>query len=186
VTASLTPVLRRQLTTLLPAAAAIVAVVLSTAGCSTVDDAAARVNDTELSPEGLTELVDALSDGEVSNGDAIRSTLNIWVLAEVAGEQFTADDMSLTAEELAAATELLSTALPGFTDLAESTREALVKAQATFSAIDTLSDGQAFVELATSNAEIYIDPRFGQFIDSQIGVLPLAIVPSAITPPATG
>ena len=56
-TASLTPVLRRQLTTLLPAAA-IVAATWLTAGCSTVDDAAARVNDTELSPEGLTELVD--------------------------------------------------------------------------------------------------------------------------------
>ena len=177
--------LRRQLTILLPAIAVLTASA-SSAGCSTVDDAAARVNDTELSPEGLTELVDALSDGEVSNGDAIRSTLNIWVLAEVAGEQFAADDMSLTAEELAAADELLSAELPGFTDLGESTRETLVKAQATFVAIDTLSDGPAFVELATSNAEIYIDPRFGQFIDSQIGVLPLAIVPSAITPPATG
>ena len=108
------------------------------------------------------------------------------MLAEVAEEQFAADDAALTAEELDAANELLSAQLPGFADLGESTRETLVKAQATFTAIDTFSDGQAFVELATSNAEIYIDPRFGQFIDAQVGVLPLAIVPSAITPPATG
>ena len=184
-TASLTPVRRRPLTTLLPTAA-IVAATWLTAGCSSVDDAAARVNDTELSPDGFTELVDALSGGEVSNGDAIRNTLNIWVLAEVAGEQFAADDVALTAEELDAADEMLTAQLPGFADLDESTRETLANAQATFAAIDTLSDGQAFVELATSNADIYIDPRFGQFIDAQVGVLPLAIAPAAVTPPAAG
>jgi hypothetical protein len=184
-TANLTVVLRRHLTILLPAIAVLATSALTT-GCSTVEnDAAARVNDTELSPEQLTELVGALSGGEVDNGDAIRSTLNIWVLAEVAGAQFVADDLALTDEELAAANTLLDQQLPGFADLSEGARATLVDAQATFSAIDTLSDGQAFVDRATENAEVYVDPRFGQF-DAVLGVVPLAVVPSAISPAPQG
>lgn len=178
-TANLPVVHRRHLTILFPVIAILAASPLG-AGCSTVEnDAAARVNDTELSPEQLTELVDALSGGEVDSGDAIRNTLNIWVLAEVAGAQFDADDLALTDEELAAADTLLGQQLPGFVDLSDGAQQTLVDAQATFAAIDTLSDGQAFVERATENADIYVDPQFGQF-DAVLGVLPLAVVPSAV------
>jgi hypothetical protein len=180
VTASLTVVPRRRLTILLPTVAILAAASLG-AGCSTVDsvdsDASARVNDAELSPEDLTELVDVLSDGQVTNGDAIRSTLSTWVLVEVAGAQFESDGTELTDDEFAAAETTLSAGLPAFADLTESTRDTLVRAQATLEAINGLSDGAAFVELATTNADIFIDPRFGQF-DPQFGVLPLAVTPA--------
>ena len=59
-TASLT-VVQRRLSTILVPAVAVVAMSSLTAGCSTVDnDAAARVNDTELTPDELTDLVEVL------------------------------------------------------------------------------------------------------------------------------
>jgi len=185
VTASLTVVHRRQLTILLPAIAILAASSLG-AGCSTVEnDASARVNDTELSPDELTDLVEVVGGGEVTNGDAVRSTIQTWVLVEVAGAQLEADGKELTDDELAAAETVLSDGLPGFADLSTSTREILVNAQATIDAINALSDGAAFVQLATANADVYIDPRFGQF-DPELGVLPLAVAPAAVDAPAEG
>ena len=60
-------------------------------------------------------------------------------------------------------------------------------AQATIDAINGLSDGAAFVQLATANADVYIDPRFGQF-DPALGVLPLAVAPAPapVDAPAEG
>jgi hypothetical protein len=182
VTASLTVVHRRRLTILLPAVATLAASSLA-AGCSSNDDASARVNDQELSPEALTDLVDVLGGGEVTNGDAIRSTLQTWVLVEVAGAQLQADGTELTDDEIAAAETLLSDGLPGFADLSRGTRDTLVQAQATLEALNGLTDGAAFVELATANADVYIDPRFGQF-DPQAGVLPLAVTPPSADAPA--
>ena len=184
-TASLTVVHRRRLTILLPTVAILAASSLG-AGCSTVDnDASARVNDTELRPDQLTALVDVLAEGDVTNGDAIRSTLSTWVLVEVAGAQLEADGTQLTDDELGAAETLLSDGVPGFADLSESTRDTLVQARATIEAINGLSDAAAFVQLATANADIYIDPRFGQF-DPQAGVLPLAVTPAPVDAPTEG
>jgi len=183
VTASLTVVSRRLSTILIPAVAILAASSLG-AGCSTVDnDAAARVNDTELSPEALTDLVEVLGQGEVTNGDAVRSTIQTWVLVEVAGAQFEADGTQLTDEEVAAAETVLNDGLPGFADLSQSTQDILVRAQATLEAINGITDGAAFVELATENADIYIAPRFGQF-DSTVGVIPLAVAPTVADPAA--
>jgi hypothetical protein len=174
----------RRLPTILIPAVAIVAASSLAAGCSTVDnDAAARVNDAELSPEALTDLVEVLGQGEVTNGDAVRSTIQTWVLVEVAGAQLEADGTDLTADELAAAETVLSDGLPGFADLSESTRDTLVSAQATLEAINGLSDGAAFVQLATENADIFVAPRFGQF-DPTVGVIPLAVAPAAADPAA--
>ena len=142
-TASLTVVHRRRLTILLPAVAVLAASSLG-AGCSTVEnDASARVNDTELSPDELTELVDVVGQGEVTNGDAVRSTIQTWVLVEVAGAQLEADGTELTDDELAAAETVLSDGLPGFADLSESTRDILVSAQATIEVLNGLSDAAA-------------------------------------------
>lgn len=183
-TASLTVVHRRQLTILLPALAILAASALG-AGCSTVEnDASARVNDTELSPDELTDLVEVIGQPDPNtgvidptNGDTIRSTIQTWVLVEVAGAQLEADGTQLTDDELGAAETLLSDGLPGFADLSESTRDTLVRARATIEALNGLTDGPAFVQLATANADIYIDPRFGQF-DPDSGVLPLAVMPA--------
>ena len=155
------------------------------AGCSTADnDAAARVNDTELSPDGLTDLVEVLGGGEVSNGDAVRSTIQTWVLVEVVGAQLEADGTQSTDEELAAARTVLTDGLPGFADLSEATQDTLVHGQAPLAIVNSLDDGAAFVQLATSNADIYVDPRLGQF-DPTFGVVPLAIAPAALdTAPA--
>jgi hypothetical protein len=183
VTASLTDVHRRHLTILLPVVVILAASSLG-AGCSTVDnDVSARVNDTELSPAGLTELVDVLAQGDVTNAEAIRNTLDIWVLIEIAGAQFEADGVELTDEELDAARSLLTGQLTGFDALGDSTQETLVDAQATLTVLDTLEDGQSFVELATANADIYIDPRFGQFHPVD-GVIPLGVVAGSVDAPA--
>ena len=191
-TASLTVVHHRQVPILL-SAVAILAASSFVAGCSTVDDdASARVNDTELSPEELTDLVEVLSqpdpttgEVDVTNADAIRSTIQTWVLVEVAGAQLEADGTQLSDEELAAADTVLRDALPEFDDLPEATRDTLVNAQATLEAVNGLSDGAAFISLATANADVYVDPRFGQF-DPEIGVIPLAVSPSVVAPPAAG
>ena len=168
----------RRLSTILIPAVAILAASSLGVGCSTVDnDAAARVNDSELSPEDLSDLVEVLGQGEVTNGDAVRSTLQTWVLVEVAGAQLEADGTDLTDEELATAETALNDGLPGFADLSGSTQDTLVRAQATLEAINGLTDGAAFVQFATENADIFIAPRFGQF-DSTLGVLPLAVAPS--------
>ena len=58
-----------------------------------------------------------------------------------------------------------------------------MRAQATLEAINGLSDGAAFVQLATENADIFIAPRFGQF-DSTVGVIPLAVAPAVADPAA--
>jgi hypothetical protein len=183
-TASLTVVPRRLSTILVPAVA-IMAMSSLTAGCSTVEEnASARVNDIELTPDELTDLVDVLGRGEVSNGDAVRGTIQTWVLVEVAGAQFEMDGTQLTDDELAAANAVLTDSLPGFADLSESTQETLVQAQATLATVNSLEDGAAFIQLATSNADIYVDPRLGQF-DPTFGVVPLAIPPATLdTAPA--
>lgn len=168
---------RRPLTILFPALVILATSALS--ACSTVDDdAAARVNDTELSPDDLSDLVDVLAAGEETNADAVRSTIQTWVLVEVAGAQLEADGTDLTDDELAAANTVLTDGLPGFAELSDATRDTLVNAQATLEVINGLTDGAAFIELATSNADIYIAPRFGQF-DPELGVLALAVPPPA-------
>jgi hypothetical protein len=194
VTASLTPVFRRRLTILLPTVAILAASSLG-AGCSTVEnDASARVNDTELSPDELADLVEVIGQPDPNtnvidptNGDTIRGTIQTWVLVEVAGAQLEADGTQLTDDELGAAETLLSDGLPGFADLSESTRDTLVQARATIDVLNGLADGSAFVQLATANADIYIDPRFGQF-DPNAGVLPLAVTPgpAPVDAPAEG
>jgi hypothetical protein len=177
---------QRRLSTILVPVVAVVAMSSLTAGCSTADnDASARVNDTELMPDELTDLVEVLGGGEVSNGDAVRSTIQTWVLVEVAGAQFEADGTQLTEDELAAANTVLTDGLPGFADLSESTQDTLVHAQATLAVVNSLDDGAAFVQLASSNADIYVDPRLGQF-DPTLGVVPLAIAPAALDTPAAG
>jgi hypothetical protein len=174
---------RRLSTILIPAAAVLAASSLG-AGCSTVEnDAAARVNDTELTPDDLSDLVAVLAAGEETNADAIRSTIQTWVLVEVAGAQLEADGTDLTDDELAAATTVLTDGLPGFADLSDATRDTLVNAQATLEVINGLTDGPAFIGLATANADIYVAPRFGQF-DPESGVLPLAVPPPADDVPA--
>ena len=96
-----------------------------------------------------------------TNGDAVRSTIQTWVLVEVAGAQLEADGTQLTDDELAAAETALSDGLPGFADLSDVDPRHARACAGDVEAINGLSDGAAFVQLATDNADIYIDPRFG-------------------------
>ena len=121
----------------------------------------------------------------MTSGDAVRSTIQTWVLVEVAGAQFEADGTQLTDDELAAANTVLTDGCPVSPTCRESTQDTLVHAQADAGGRQRPRDGAAFVQLATSNADIYIDPRLGQF-DPTFGVVPLAIAPAALDAPAAG
>ena len=84
-TASLTDVHRRLLTILF-SVTGILALSAATSACSTVSnvDAAARVDDAELSPDQLSDLVDAIAQGgDPTSGDLVRQTIGLWIQVEV-------------------------------------------------------------------------------------------------------
>ena len=144
------------------------------------------MNDTELTPDELTDLVEVLGGGrgvERRRGPQHASRPGCSSRSRALSSKPTARE--LTDDELAAAKTALTDGLPGFADLSESTQDTLVHAQATLAVVNALDDGAAFVQLATSNADIYVDPRFGQF-DPTFGVVPLAIAPAALDAPAAG
>ncbi len=95
---------RRLLTILLPLVA-VTGLASSVAGCSTFTDsnAAARVDDTELSADQLADLVSVLGADDPTNGDVVRNAIQLWVLVEVARAQLEADGTPVTSEELTAA-----------------------------------------------------------------------------------
>lgn len=166
--------MHRRLLTILLSVTGLFALSAAASGCSSFSDAdaSARVNDTELSPEQLTSYVEALGQGEVTDGDTVRNTLNIWVLVEVAAAGLDEAGTPVSDDLLAQARTTLDAQLAGFADLPADTADELVRWQATLGTIDTLPDPQGFVTASTEAADIFIDPRLGTF-DPVVGVLPL-------------
>ncbi len=142
-------------------------------GCTTFSDAnaSARVDDTELSPDQLSAFVEALGQ-DVTSGDAVRNTLNIWVLVEVATAGLDDAGIVVPDDQLAQARAVLEAQLAGFTELPAATADELVRWQATLGVIDSQPDPQGLITAATDAADIHIDPRLGTF-DPVVGVLPL-------------
>jgi hypothetical protein len=192
VTASLTVVHRRQLTILLPAVAILAASSLG-AGCSTVEnkDVSARVNDTELSPEELTDLVEVVgapdpTTGSIdpTNGNSVRGAIQLWVQGEVVSAGLDAAGTPITAAQSDAAMSQLESQLPNLDDLSESTVGTLVTFLAVRDVVGTMADPAAFITEATDDAEVYVDPRFGEFLPADLTVIPLGL--PSIDVPAGG
>ena len=57
----------------------------------------------------------------------------------------------------------------------------LVRLQATFNASQTVPDFETLVAEAAEAADVYVDPRFGQFDPAGGSVLPLGVAPAAVT-----
>lgn len=191
-TASLTVVHRRQLTILLPAVAILAASSLG-AGCSTVEnkDVSARVNDNELSPEELTDLVEVVGTPDPTtgaidptNGNSVRGAVQLWVQGEVVSAGLDAAGTPITAAQSDAARSQLESQLPNLDDLSESTVGTLVTFLAVRDVVGTMADPAAFITEATDDAEVYVDPRFGEFLPADLTVIPLGL--PSIDVPASG
>lgn len=165
---------RRLLTILFPFVAASLA-----AGCSTFsdNDAAARVNDVELSNDALVEIANFLSEGSTQlatgpgDADEARNVLGIWVQAQALAALRASDDVTLTETERDAATAQLSSSTV-FAELSDEVRDTLVDFLASLNGFASEEERNAVIEEAIANADIYVDPRLGAF-DPQAGVVPL-------------
>ena len=129
-TASLTDVHRRLLTILLPAAGLagrhFVERVSSTS--SNNNDVAAQVNENELSPDELTELVTVVgtpnpTTGTVdpTSGDNVRGAIQFWVQVEVVTAALETAGTPVTDAQSADARTQLEGQLPNVEDLSTST-----------------------------------------------------------------
>ena len=186
-TASLTDVHRRLLTILF-SVTGILALSAATSACSTVSnvDAAARVDDAELSPDQLSDLVDAIAQGgDPTSGDLIRQTIGLWIQVEVINAGLDGAGTPVTDAQKADARTQLEAQLPGFADLSESTAETLVRVQATSNASQAVPDFPTLVADAAEAADVYVDPRFGTFDPVAGSVTPLGGVPTGV-PGVTG
>ena len=180
-TASLSAVHRRLLTILL-SVTGLFALSAAASGCSTFSDAdaAARVDDTELSPDGLAELIDVISvpqGGDPNDAEVVRQTIGLWIQVEVINAGLDDAGTPLTDVQESDARTQLESQLPGFADLSESTADALVRVQATSNAIQSVPDFQTLVTESAQASDIYVDPRFGTFDPIAGSVLPLGLAP---------
>lgn len=116
------------------------------AGCTTFsdNDAAARVDDDELSDEMLEELVGLVNDpetgapGEPNDGNSVRNALTFWVRAQVL-EQLVADGgLDITDAVVDEATQQAAQ-LPTFTELTTDSQDFVVGWFVSTSAFDTLA-----------------------------------------------
>ncbi len=119
---------RHRTTLLLPLAAALIV------GCSSVSDTdtVARVEDAELSSSELAELVDIFVQADPTNGDASRATITQWVRIEAIKHRLEESNITLTEEEIDAATTQMSEVVPDFAGRSDFVRDVLVEAQAAF------------------------------------------------------
>lgn len=185
-TASLTDVHRRLLTILL-SVTGLFALSAAASGCSTFSDAdaAARVDDTELTPDGLSDLVDVISQGgDPNDAETVRQAVALWIQVEVINAGLDEAGTPVTDAQKSEARTQLESQLPGFADLSESTAESLIRVQATSNAVASVPDLQALVTEAAAASDIYVDPRFGQFDPIGGSVIPLGIAPADV-PAAT-
>jgi hypothetical protein len=116
------------------------------AGCTTFsdNDAAARVDDVELTDAQLEELVGIYPDpqtgavGEATSGDAVRSAMTFWVQAQVFGQAI--DDAGVTIDDAAIddATQRASSQIPTFGDLSPGMQDFLVDFIASTTVLDQL------------------------------------------------
>jgi hypothetical protein len=184
------PVHRRLLTILL-SVTGLFALSAATSGCSTFSDAdaAARVDDTELSPDGLSDLVDVIAQGgDPNDAEVVRQAVALWIQVEVINTGLDQAGTPLTDDQKDEARTQLETQIPGFADLSESTAESLIRVQATSNAVASVADLQGLITEAAASSDIYVDPRFGQFDPVGGSVIPLGIAPADVpaTTDATG
>jgi hypothetical protein len=130
---------RRLLTILLPLAAV-------AAGCTTFsdNDAAARVDDTELTTEVLEELVVLIPDpqsgapGEPEDANAVRNALTFWIQTQVLGDIIDSGGIEITDATIDEATQQASSQLATFGELSSDSQAFLVDYFAVASVVDQL------------------------------------------------
>jgi hypothetical protein len=182
-TASLSAVHRRLLTILF-SITGLFALSAAASGCSTFSDAdaAARVDETELPPDELSDLVDALAQGRDPNdAELVRQTIALWIQVEVINAGLDDAGATLTDTQKTEARTQLETQFPGFADLSESTAETLTRVQATSNAAQSVPDFDTLVAESAEAADVYVDPRFGTFDPDAGAVLPLGLAPTDVT-----
>ncbi|MET0661768.1 MAG: hypothetical protein ABWZ42_01425 [Ilumatobacteraceae bacterium] len=175
--------MHRRLLTILFSIIGLFALSAAASGCSTFSDAdaAARVDEAELSPDGLSDLVDALAQGrDPSDGEVVRQTIGLWIQVEVINAGLDEAGAPLTDTQTTEARTQLETQFPGFADLSASTAEMLVRVQATSNASQAVPDFQTLVTEAAEAADVYVDPRFGTFDPVAGSVTPLGGLPTAV------
>ncbi len=104
------------------------------AGCTTFDssDTAARVGDDTLDTDTLTELVEMLpspttgAPGDPNNASDVRNGITLWVQATAIDQYVDDEGIEVTDDDVAAAQQLLDSALPGWTDGPEGAQQVLV------------------------------------------------------------
>ena len=132
-TGSLSAVHRRPLTILF-SVIGLFALSAAASGCSTFSDAdaAARVDEAELSPDGCRTWSTRSPQGrDPSDGEVVRQTIGLWIQVEVINAGLDEAGAPLTDTQTTEARTQLETQFPGFADLSESTAEMLVRVQAT-------------------------------------------------------
>lgn len=140
---------RRLLALLVPLVA------LPLAGCTTFsdNDAAARVDDAELTDETLEELVPLIGDpqggsqvGQTASGDAVRNTLSFWIRAQIIEQVLGEEGIEPTDEQLDEATQQAAGSVAGFTELSAGSQDLIVGFLASSAALEGIE--------ATSSEEV--------------------------------
>lgn len=117
-----------------------------TAGCTTFsdNDAAARVDDDELSDEMLDQLVGLVNDpqtgapGDPNDGDSVRNALTFWVRAQILEQLITDAGLEITDAVVDEATQQASQ-IPTFAELTTDSQDFVVGWFVSTSAFDTLA-----------------------------------------------
>ena len=116
------------------------AAVVFGAGCTAPasGDTIATFDGEELTSDQLVELVDAFGGGDPSDAAAARQSISLWVQVEAVKTALDAADVTIDDQAIDDATARLSQSDPGFAERSDETRDYLVQAQASFTAIDTV------------------------------------------------
>jgi parvulin-like peptidyl-prolyl isomerase len=120
---------RRLLALLVPLA------VVPLAGCTTFsdNDAAARVDDAELTEEMLEELVPLIGSSQGADtadqpaaGDSVRNALTFWIRTQLVDQLVGSEDIEITDAQRDDATQQATGAVPGFAELSSGSQELVV------------------------------------------------------------
>ena len=116
------------------------AAVVFGAGCTppASGDTIATFDGEELTSDQLVELVDAFGGGDPNDAAAARQSISLWVQVEAVKTALDAADVSIDDQAIDDATARLSQSDPGFAERSDETRDYLVQAQASFTAIDAV------------------------------------------------
>jgi len=160
---------RRLSMFLLPLAAASLG-----AGCTTLsdDNVAVRVDDTSYTHDVLADFTEAIGLPENDLG-AVRSLATDLVLVGAIESWLDEAGIGLTDDDLVAGRDRAVAEVPGFAELDEESSDVLTEFFALINRASLLPDVESALAEALDGADIYVDPRIGNFDPSIGAVIPL-------------